>query len=415
MSLSKNTVIYLFSNIFNAAIPFLLMPILTRNLTTGEYGQVAMFQTLVTGLAAFIGLNTVGAANRKYFDDSNERLSHYNGACVQILIFSSLLITVLFVIFSSDISKLLSIPENWVFMAMLFSCFNFLINLRLGQWQIRGQPVKFGILQISNSLSNMAISILLVVFLNYGAQGRVDAQIISSFFLALIAFFFLKKDNLVDVFCYTPGFIKQALSFGVPLIPHIFGAFLLSAVDRIVINDKLGINLAGIYMVSVQISMIFSVIFDAINKAYVPWLFSMLKSKNPNERLTVVKFTYIYITILIFISPIPFLVGPWFVETVAGENYKQAGEIIGLLCLGQIFGGFYLMFANYIFYAKKTGYLALVTLFSGLVNVILLYVFIENYGISGAAMAYVIAKVIQFILTFWLASKVEVMPWLLRQ
>ncbi|MGJ3660750.1 oligosaccharide flippase family protein, partial [Shigella boydii] len=47
MSVYKNSSIYLISNIFNALIPFILLPILTRNLTPYEYGQIAMFQTLV--------------------------------------------------------------------------------------------------------------------------------------------------------------------------------------------------------------------------------------------------------------------------------------------------------------------------------------------------------------------------------
>ncbi|MEW0490716.1 oligosaccharide flippase family protein, partial [Escherichia coli] len=62
MSVYKNSSIYLISNIFNALIPFILLPILTRNLTPYEYGQIAMFQTLVSGLASLTGLNTVGAA-----------------------------------------------------------------------------------------------------------------------------------------------------------------------------------------------------------------------------------------------------------------------------------------------------------------------------------------------------------------
>ncbi|EIQ9127591.1 polysaccharide biosynthesis protein, partial [Escherichia coli] len=49
MSLLKISSIYLFSNILNALIPFLLLPILTHNLTPNEYGQVAMFQTLISG------------------------------------------------------------------------------------------------------------------------------------------------------------------------------------------------------------------------------------------------------------------------------------------------------------------------------------------------------------------------------
>jgi hypothetical protein len=51
----SGSAIYLVSNICNAAIPFLLLPILTRWLGTTAYGQVAMFQTLLGALAAVVG------------------------------------------------------------------------------------------------------------------------------------------------------------------------------------------------------------------------------------------------------------------------------------------------------------------------------------------------------------------------
>lgn len=65
----RNSTIYLASNIINALVPFLLLPILTRYLTPDEYGQIAMFQTLITALAALTGLNAVGAANRKFYEN----------------------------------------------------------------------------------------------------------------------------------------------------------------------------------------------------------------------------------------------------------------------------------------------------------------------------------------------------------
>ena len=92
-SLIGNTAIYLFSNILNAAIPFFLLPILTRYLTPAEYGVVGMFQMVLAIFAAFTGLSVHGAANRKYFDrDEGLDLSAFIASCVQIVIFSTLIV-----------------------------------------------------------------------------------------------------------------------------------------------------------------------------------------------------------------------------------------------------------------------------------------------------------------------------------
>lgn len=415
MSLAKNSFIYLSSNILSASIPFLLLPILTRVLSPTEYGQIAIFQTLVTGLAAFIGLNAVGAANRKYYDGYNhQELSQYNGVCLQILLGSSFFLLIICAIFLKQLSVFLAIPVSWIFSALLFSVFNFLMNLRLGQWQVRGEALKFGILQICNSLFNMGLSLLLVIIFHFGAQGRIDAQIIAGFLTAVFAISMLVKEKQLSFFCWRLDYLKQALKFGVPLVPHVFGVFLLSAVDRFVINKELGLESAGIYMVAVQLSMAFNIVFDAINKAYIPWLFDVLKRDDLFEKRKVVKLTYLYFLLLLFLAPFPFFIGPWALVFIVGEDYRAAGQVIGLLCLGQIFGGMYLMVTNYIFYAKRTGSLSIITISCGVLNMFLLIVLVNQYGIVGAAWAFSISKMLQFLLTWVLASKVIRMCWFKR-
>ncbi|MCQ6644868.1 oligosaccharide flippase family protein [Escherichia coli] len=167
MNFLKNSSIYLAANILNAAIPFILIPILTRYLTIEEYGQIAMFQMLITGLSTFIGLNTVGAANRKYFDDINhEELKKFNGSCAQILIISSALCFIISYIISEQLSLVLSIPIDWIYSAISIVTLLYVVNLLLGQWQVRNQAKKFGFLQIGSSIINMLLSLQLVIILN---------------------------------------------------------------------------------------------------------------------------------------------------------------------------------------------------------------------------------------------------------
>jgi O-antigen/teichoic acid export membrane protein len=414
VSLLKGASVYLVSNILNAVIPFLLLPILTRYLSPAEYGQIAMFQTLLTGIGTFIGLNAIGAANRKFYDgDIDETvLRQFNGSCVHILIVSSFIAFIGIFIFKNQLSEFLAIPTSWVLATVIISFFGFITTMRLGQWQIRSQAKWFGVLQVSSSLVNMLLSLLFVIILTQGAQGRIDAQVITGILAAIIALIWLYKDKLLQIKVWKPQYIKEALLFGVPLIPHHVGFFLISAVDRFVINQKLGLTDAGIYMVAVQLSSAMAIIFDAINKAYVPWLFERLKRDNYEEKKQIVKYTYVYFILALLVAGIAFLIGPFFITLIAGDKYSEAGKVIGLLCLGQAFGGMYLMVTNYIFFAKKTGRLAVVTISTGIINVILLFVLVSHLGLIGAAMAFAISKLIQFIMTWFLVSKIIYIPWL---
>ncbi|WP_318489727.1 oligosaccharide flippase family protein [Photobacterium leiognathi] len=415
MSLLKGASVYLVSNILNAVIPFLLLPILTRYLSPAEYGQIAMFQTLLAGIGTFIGLNAIGASNRKFYDGDIDDtvLRQFNGSCVHILIVSSLIAFIGIFLFQNQLSELLAIPTSWILASVVISAFGFITSMRLGQWQIRSQAKWFGFLQVSSSLVNMLLSLLFVIVLTQGAKGRIDAQVITGIVAAIIACICLYKDKLLQVFVWRPQYLKEALLFGVPLIPHHVGFFLISAVDRFVINQKLGLSEAGIYMVAVQLSSAMAIVFDAINKAYVPWLFERLKRDNYEEKKQIVKYTYVYFIIALLVAGVAFLIGPFFITLIAGDKYSEAGKVIGLLCLGQAFGGMYLMVTNYIFFAKKTGRLAVVTIITGIINVILLFVFVSHFGVVGAAFSFVISKFIQFIGTWFLVTVNMSMPWIL--
>lgn len=413
-SLLSGAAIYLFANVLNAAVPFLLLPILTRYLEPAEYGKVAMFQTLVAALAALVGLNVQGAASRKFFDEDaqGEGLRLFIGSCFQVLLLSSLAVLAVVAVFHDLLSSWLGIPAEWLYLSIGVSVASFVVNMRLGQWQVRRQAKAYGVLQVTQSLAIMLMSIGFVVVLSAGAEGRVWAQLLAVFCASLIACGLLYKDRLVHFLSWRPNYIKEALAFGVPLIPHVVGAFLLFSVDRFVINSEFGLEAAGLYMVAVQISLVLGVLFDSVNKAYVPWLFERLSRGDESENHQLIKYSYLYFLLLLSLALLAFWLGPVVVRLFAGEQYTMAGALIGWLALGQSFKGMYFTVTGYIFYQKKTSVLSLITIVSGGINLAGLLVGISLFGLEGAAIAFAVAMACQFIFSWMFAAKVHPMPWL---
>jgi O-antigen/teichoic acid export membrane protein len=411
-SLLSGSAVYLISNILAAAIPFALLPILTRYLTPAQYGQVAIFQTLLTGLAAFVGISAQGAASVKYYDDelSRPELKYFIGNCLAVLAATALLVLVGALIFRQFLSEWLALDTHWLLLSVLASSATFVIAMRMGQWQVRKQAKNYGMFQVSQSLVNMLASLLLVVYFLEGAAGRMWVLSIMPVAFAAIAVFLLYKDDLIG-FAWRPGQVREILAFGVPLIPHSLGFFLLSSVDRFVINDELGLSQVGLYMVAVQLVSVMGLVFDAINNTYVPWLFERLKRNQLEEKKQIVRWTYAYCVALLGIVALAFAIGPPIMVLIAGEKYRPAADVIGWLALGQAFNGMYLMVTNYIFYSKRTGLLSLSTITSGLINVGLLMVLIPFMGLKGAAIAFATSMGLKFFLTWYIAQLRHSMPW----
>lgn len=372
-----------------------------------------MFQTLLGALGAFVGVSVAGAAGRKYFDKdlTDQDLRDFIGACLQILLITSIVIFALILVLRQKLALWLAISESWIVLAVLMSAALVVVKIRLGQWQVRKCAWRYAGMQVSLSLFNMLLSLLLVVLLLKGADGRIEAQVVSTAIFAVLALWLLKRDGLIDWFVWRPEYIQEALKFGIPLIPHIAGIFLLTTVDRFVITMELGIAEAGIYMVAVQLAGAIALIFDAINKAYVPWIYSRLALDNSDEKRRIVLFTYLWFVLILLGAALAFLVLPPLVSIIAGPEYAQAGEFIGWLALGQAFSGMYLMVTSYVFYSKRTGLLSLATILSGILNLLLLFILIRILGLVGASIAFCAAMAIRFILTWWVAQHCHPMPW----
>jgi O-antigen/teichoic acid export membrane protein len=403
----------LLANLVSAALPFALLPVLTRHLGPTEYGAVAMFQALVSGLGAVVGFGVVGAIARKYYDaDSGElQLRDFISTCIQITLGSALLAGTGVLALHDQIEGWLGLSIGWTLLAVVVATATVLVQIRLTQWQVRGAAVRYAALQTTQSCLAVLLSLIAVIALSMGAAGRIQAIALAICLSALVAVLWLRRDGLLRLKVWHPPYLQEALAFGLPLMPHTLGGFLLFSADRFVINANLGLSEAGIYAVATQLISVMNMVFGAVNNAYVPWLFERLKNDAAAEKLQVVRYTYMWFGLIILAVVCAFVIGPSLVGVVAGEKFSDAGNFIGWLALSQAFVGMYLMVTNYIFFSKKTAYLSFVTLASGLINLVLLPFMVMSYGLKGAAGAACIANGLQFAVTWWLAARLHPMPW----
>jgi O-antigen/teichoic acid export membrane protein len=369
---------------------------------------------MLTLLPAFIGMNLNGAANRKFYDsdESSKTRQSFNSNCIYLITLSFIVSLLLNYNLSDYSSSLSMMSANWIYIAITIVYCNSITLILLGQWQVRGFALQFCLINIFKALVIIALSLYFVIYLGHGGTGSVLAQLVGACIVCLLSFWLLKVNNFISFTSFNITFSKEALLYGLPLIPHVIGLFLISTMDRYFIGSNFNSELLGLYSVAVQISLSLNIIFMSLNQAYIPWLFKTLKENNSKSLKKVVKNTYLFYIFLLFVSLLLFIIGPQILVLIAGDKYSKASDVIGYLFLGQIFHGMYLTVTNYIFYSKKTWLLSASTIFCGCINITLLFFFVPAYGIKGAAVVFVISKFTQFLLTWFISNTVQPMPWL---
>lgn len=400
---------YLGANILNAAVPFLLLPILTRVLTPGEYGTVAMFEATAACLGVFTGLSVHGAVGVRYYrEDDKAHFPQYVGVCLLILAGSTLVTAGVIAVGGRLAVRTTGLSLGWVLLAVAVSSAQFVINIRLAIWQMGNQPVRYGAFQFSQTAFNALISLGLVLYLAWGAAGRMIGFASAAIVFGALALMTLQSGGWIK-WQWDRGYFLDAIRFGLPLIPHTLGIFAVAFADRFIITTKLGVDSTGLYFVSVQFSMVLLVLGTSFNRAFVPWLFERLSR---GENIKAVTASYIAIGGLLLIGLLYGLIVYYGLSFVVGQRYQAARTIAPILIIGTSFQAAYYAVVNYLFYAMKTNYLSVITIITGGIYVSGAWLIVPRYGLTGIALLFAAMQCLTFFFVWFASAKVSPQPWL---
>ncbi len=410
----RDTSIYTLSDILNKMIPFLLLPILTRYLSPEDYGIIAMFFVFTSVLGIVMTLETNTAIRVNFFKISREKLKVYILNTLLIVSVATALTFVGIILFQRDISSLLALPVEWLFIGVFVTLLQFITTINLLLWQSEEDPIPLGFYQIAQTIFNLSLSLILVVAFEMGWEGRLIAVSVASVMFGLLSLYFLFRRDYLTL-KLSPEAIADSLKFGIPLLPHALSIWIRTGMDRIFITTLISASATGLYTVAFQVASVISILTIALNKAYMPYLFKKLSKIDEKSRLILVKYSYLYFLVLLLLATLFSLMVPFVLEILLGKRFLVAGEYIPWIAFGFAFYGMYLMVVNYILFSKKTALLSSVTISVSLFHGVLSYFLILYHGALGAAQATAISSLILFIAVWRLSQKVYPMPWSLKQ
>jgi O-antigen/teichoic acid export membrane protein len=410
-ALFGSAIIYTVTAGLSAGVPLILLPILTRLFSPEEYGKVAIFAVVVQLLGTLTGLSVHGAVGMRYFDRDKFDFPRYVASCLTILLTSTALVLVLVLAALPWLEEFTKLPGRWLVLAVLLSGSNFVIQTQLSIWQSGKLAVRFAILRLTQALTDLVLSLLLVVVAGLAWQGRIGGIAVAGFLTAAVALVTLMRGNWLR-FPIERGYIENALHFGVPLIPHAIGGMLIAMVDRFMISNIMDVASTGIYMVALQIGLVLNLMNDALNRAYSPVLIEALRVGDPDRDVKIVRATYAFFLALLALGIALGLLAPAILGVLVGAKFQAAAPVVIFITIGQAVSGMYFMVVTYVFYAGRTASLAVITLTSGLLNVAISYWLLKTRGLEGAGQAFLMAQIVLFLGTWWLSNRSRPMPWL---
>lgn len=408
--LFQKSIIYTITDAINKAIPFLLLPFLTYYLTPADYGIVANYNIYISILLIFVGLNLNGALAANFFHLSKMEVASYISNLFLIIFLVTIVVFVIVGVGAGLVTSLTSILPLFLLLGVFVAASQAVTQINLDLWRFEEKPLAFGTYQILQSIVNVGLTIFFLTSLKMTWTGRVWAMIIAAVLFFFVSLIVLARRGYINM-KVNKAYVKDALRFGLPMIPHTLGIWIRTGIDRIYITKFNGVAEAGLYSTGFQFGLLLSFLVMAFHNAFVPYVYKLLATNSEEQKDKIVRFTYIYMGGILLVAATFTGLSSLIIHYLLSDRYLQAEKYVGWAMFTQAFQGMYLIVGIYIFYAKRTTKLAIVTSALSVLQLVLSYLMVRYIGPIGAAYSSLFVCVLNFILVWYLSMRIYKMPW----
>ena len=392
----KASIAFFLANVITKGIGYITTPLYTRLLTTDQYGQTSVFLTWlqVFGIVAMFCLS-YGVFNNGMIDYPDKR-DEYSLSMLAL----SNIITVCFSGIILCIYPLISKYLKMSFPLLVLMCIVFLFQPAYNFWMAKQRYELKYKLTVFWSLSSAFISpliaiICILLFPNQRLYARVFGAEVA-LLLIYIGFYIhliIKAKGKINT-----KYWKPALIFNLPLIPHYLSTYLLGSADKIMISNIIDDTATAYYSVAYSVASVAIIIWTAANSSLIPYTYEKCKAKDYQS------ISKVTIPILLFFGVacvFIILLAPEVVAIMASKDYKEAIYVIPPIVGGVFFQVHYYIYANVLYYYKKPKYVMIGSGVATLLNIVLNYIFIREFGYIAAGYTTIFCYFVQALIDYF--------------
>lgn len=380
---------------------FIILPILTKNLTIEEYGIWVQIGVTISFLVPLASLN-LGYASQRFLSGEKDikKISEGFFSIFILIFFMSAIISIAILIFSKQISIILFGGTETEYYVKYLSFLIFLsgINTSLDIFFLTFLQIK------RNSILSLLGTVFQFLLISYFVLSgyRLIGAIISLLILNLLLIILKSRLIIPQVRFSLPNYliIKNYLNFSVPLLPSILGWWANNLGNRYVIGYFLGMESVGIYSASYNLGGLVSFFYVPISLIIFPTITNLYK----NNKIQEIKdhLSYLLKGYLMVAIPSAFglsVLGKPMLKLLTTSEFFSGVIIIPIIGFATIILYCSSLNANILLLFKKTKIAGLISVATAFINIILNIILIPQIGIIGAAIATLLAFIVHLILT----------------
>lgn len=412
----QDTIVYALGNATAALLPLAILPVLTRRLSTEEFGFYANVLAFVAFLVPLVNLGLSNVVARDYIRRQELDYPRLVSTCMWMS--AGCLILVAFALLAVTVSApdllarfLGKTSITLVVAALLMLASQAALPTALAIWQMQRRVFLYSAVRVFQLGMFALVAIPIVILFSTSGETLVFAKAgVDVLVLGFCVLWLAQQKLLVRRTSASEG--VRCIRYGLPLVPHMLSIAAVGAMDRLIITYILGVGAAGIYSVGHQIGMVMWLVVNSTNLAWQPWFYRQMQDGTTDAYIRVVRASAAVAIGWLLIAVLLWLIAPSIVKLVVGETFHDAAGITRWIIFGFLFQGLYSLGASYLYFSGHTGRLAIATIITAVTHVVMTFILTTRNGIEGAAQAAMLAYFFYFVMVYAMAQYTFRMPWL---
>ncbi|HKK70216.1 MAG TPA: lipopolysaccharide biosynthesis protein [Candidatus Krumholzibacteria bacterium] len=381
----RHAAVYSVATMAGRIIGFVMLPFYANILRDVGYGVIGMIDASLFLLTSLIGYNLHGAITRIYHEEPDPAAKPTvvsTGTWLAGLVVLAL--ALVGAVFSKPASTLLlGTPEHWdlICMALVTFVCGMVMQSAMSILIITRRSAIFSMISIVKLVISLSLNIYLIVILRLGLFGYFLAGMISALIGLAISLVVLKH---YCGFRWDRGFARSLYQYQYPLIPGSLTRFGARQAERVIVRYQIDLATVGVlemaYKFPVLINML---VINPFNKSWGTKALEIADEPGAPRHIANM-FVYFF-----FISTAAFLALAVNIETVlkllTPPEFWPAARVAQIDAAQVVMSGAALYLGFGLYYAKKTGVLARITIVTSVFKLGLSFVLIGIWGLYGAA------------------------------
>ena len=380
--LIKNTGIIAVGGMATKLVSFLLLPLYTSVLSTGDYGTVDYINTIALFCVPAVSLLMDEALFRFLIDcrTDEDRAKTVTASCA-VLLAGCACFTVLAILV-----WLLFKPENLVVAGAL---------LQMASAVLRGfgDTVGYSVMNFTASALTIVLNVLFIAVLRWGVVGMLSATVIAQGVVALSFMVMRKLWRYIDPSSFSIIYARDLLRYSFPLIPNKVSWTINNLLDRLIIMNTLGASAAGVYAVSYKFPGVMDQVYGFF---YQSWKESSARALNSDEDESAF-YNSVYRALRRFMMSVVLLMSalmPLVYGILIKGSFGEGLLYVPILLLATYFSNISGFYGGIFTAHKETGIMGTTTAVSAVLCAALCVLLIPHFGLYGASVATLLAMIV---------------------